>query len=124
MDTLRLTLLISLSILFVAMLWKRFKQRTMAKDLPAPSHAELLSLHVLYHPERLRVKVKVPSDQELVPAVLDGEHVQVFVWPSVRTVKGSHVLELPLNSLADGDHYFEMGTDTQRTVRRFSLTRA
>lgn len=124
MDNLRLTLLITLSILFVAMLWKRFKQRTMANDLPAPSHAEVLSLHVLYHPERLRVQVKVPSVQELVPAVLNDRHAQQFVWPSVRAEKGSHVLELPLSALADGDHFFELCTDTQRTVRRFRLLRS
>ena len=123
MDNLRLTLLITLSILFVAMLWKRFKQRTMANDLPAPSHAEVISMHVLYHPERLRVQVKVPSVQELIPAVLNGQHEQQFAWPSVRAEKGSHVLELPLNTLGDGVHFFELGTDTQRTVRRFRLMR-
>ncbi len=123
MDNLRLTLLFTLSILFVAMLWKRFKQRTVANDLPAPSHAEVISMHVLYHPERLRVQVKVPSVQELIPAVLNGQHEQQFAWPSVRAEKGSHVLELPLNTLGDGDHFFELGTDTQRTVRRFRLTR-
>ncbi len=123
MDNLRLTLLITLTILFVAMLWKRFKQRTVANDLPVRSHAEVISMHVLYHPERLRVQVKVPSMQELIPAVLDDHHEQQFAWPSVRADKGSHVLELPLNDVKDGEHFFELGTDTQRTVRRFRLMR-
>jgi hypothetical protein len=124
MERIRLTLLISLSILFLVMLWKRFKQRTMAQELPAPSHAELISLQVLYHPERLRVHVKVPSVQDLTPAVLDRQHVQVFTWPSVQAGKGAHVFELPLDALADGEHFFELGTATQRTVRRFRLMRA
>ena len=64
-ENVRLTLLLSLTILVVALLWRRFKRNVMARDLPAPLHAELLGLQVAYHPARLHVEVLVPLDQEL-----------------------------------------------------------
>ena len=56
-DTLRPALLLSLSGLFLLMVWRRFKRKAMQVELPVAAHAELLALQVEYHPERLRAEV-------------------------------------------------------------------
>lgn len=123
-ERLRLTLLISLTLLTVILLWRRFKQRVMATDLPAPSHAEVLSVQVAYHPDRLRVELLLPADQEVRTALLDQAHRTTFTWPARRLVGGTHVVELPLDGRPDGEHLLELATSSQRTIRRFNIRRA
>ncbi len=126
-DVLRSALLISLPILLVAILWKRFKQRTMQRDLPSPSHAELVGLEVAYHPARVRALVKIPASktggraQDIRTAMLADDHAQVHRWSDERLLEGEHWIERPLENRADGLYFFEMSTATQRTVRQFRL---
>lgn len=125
-DTLRSALLITLPVVLVAVLWRRFKQRTMARELPAPAHAELLELQVAYHPARLRALIKIPGKQpqQIHTALLNGVYSTLHRWPVEVLECGEHWLERIMIDLPDGDHYFEMGTDTQRTVRKFRLQQA
>lgn len=120
-DDLRVTLLISLSVLLVAILYRRFRKQVLARDLPAPLHAELVGLQVAYHPARLRVEVSMPSRQELHPRLVDRAHVPLHAWPTLTLGEGTHTFEVTLPALPDGDHYFELATSTQRTVRIFRL---
>jgi hypothetical protein len=123
MDQLRVALLLSLSVLFVAMVWRRFTRQVMTAERPVPLHAELLALHVEYHPERLRIEVVLPMAEELRPAMLDLAHRSLQHWEGFRKEAGTHVLELPLGPAADGEYYFELATSSQRTVRKFRLKR-
>lgn len=124
LDTLRTVLLITLSILVVGMLFVRFRQRTLAKDLPVLQHAELLELQVAYHPARIRVVVNMPSGQTLHSALLDTRHQLLHQWPEKVLQAGKHELEHVLEDHPDGDYCFELSTSTQRTLRNFRLTRA
>lgn len=121
---LRITLLLSLAALIIIILWRRFKQRTVARELPVASHAELVGLEVLYHPERLRVEVVVPHAERVHPGMLDTGHSPLHRWPDVELSSGAHVLELPLNGHGAGEFYFELATASQRTVRKFRVIRA
>jgi len=118
---LRLTLLITLSILFLVLLYRRLKERVVARELPAPQHAQLIALEVMYHPARLRVELTVPSDQEIFPAMLSPVHDPLHTWPTEQFAKGRHVMVLPLNGRGDGEYFFELGTSSQRTVRKFNV---
>lgn len=120
-ENLRLALLISLILLLVAILWRRFKRKVIAEDLPAPQHAELTDLQVAYHPPRLRVEVTMPSRQELQPSLVDRDHDALHHWSKLTLANGSHVFELDLPGLPDGEHYFQLASSTQRTVRVFRL---
>jgi len=120
-ENFRLTLLISLLLLLVAVLWRRFKRKVIAEDLPAPQHAELTDLQVAYHPARLRVEVTMPSRQELLPGLVDREHRSLHDWSKLTLSEGTHVIELALPELSDGEHFFQLATSTQRTVRVFRL---
>lgn len=120
-ENVRLTLLVSLALLVVALLLRRFKRNVLAKDLPAPQHAELTDLQVAYHPARLRVEVTMPSRQELHPGLVDRDHRTLHDWSKLTLGAGTHVIELDLPSLADGEHFFQLATSTQRTVRVFRL---
>lgn len=122
-DSLRTTLLISLSLLAVYLLARRFKQMVLAKDLPVVLHAELLALQVMYHPDRLRIEVKVPRTEALFPAMLSHDHTRIMSWPSTGPLQGTHTLELALDQHPAGDYYLELGTGSQRTVRKFTLKR-
>ncbi len=119
--TLRTALLITLSILLVAVIWRRFKRKVVANDMPAPLHAELLGLDVAYHPARLLVVLQVPSDQQIGTCVLDGSHAKTHEWDARPFKKGTYTLEQPLPTLPDGLYFLEMTTATQRTVRQFRL---
>lgn len=123
-DQLRVALLISLSLLFAAMVWRRFKRHAMQAERPVMSHAELLSLQVEYHPARLRVEVQLPATEELRSAMLDLDSRLLQSWSADRKERGTHVLELPIGSAADGEDYFELATSSQRTIRKFRLKRA
>lgn len=120
-ENVRLTLLVSLALLAVGLLLRRFKRNVLARDLPAPLHAELIGLHVTYHPTRLRVEVLVPLGQELHAHLVDRVHAPLHAWPSRTFAPGEHTFELPLPDLMDGEHFFQLSTATQRTVRLFRL---
>ena len=124
LDTLRLALLISLPIVLLALLYKRFRQRVLQRDRPAPQHTELIGLEVAYHPARVRAWVLIPGKsggQVIHTALLDQEHTFVFQWPEERLSAGEHWIERTLEARANGDHYFQIGTATQRTERHFRL---
>lgn len=121
LHSLRTALLITLSILLVVVLLRRFRRRVLAKDLPVNSHAELLKLEVAYHPARLRVQLHVPQDQIVHTALLDVADHHVHTWVEVPLSAGLHTIERILPELIDGLHHFEMRTTTQRTVRQFRL---
>lgn len=121
LDDLRITLLISLSLLLVAVLYRRFRRQVLARELPAPLHAELTGLQVEYHPARLRVEVSMPARQELHPRLVTREHKPLHAWSTLTLAAGEHAFELALPPMEAGEHYFELATSTQRTVRVFRL---
>jgi|LakMenE01Jun11ns_1017448.scaffolds.fasta_scaffold9826215_2 hypothetical protein len=120
-ENLRLTLLISLLVLLVAVLWRRLKRKVVAKELPAPIHAELIALQVAYHPLRLRVEVSLPDRQDLGSTLVKADHSPLHEWSKMTLDPGMHTFELLLPVLADGPHYYQLSTATQRTVRVFRL---
>jgi hypothetical protein len=119
LDTLRTTLLISLSVLVLVIAYRRFRQYVQQHHSPVPRHAELLQVEVAYHPVRVRVVVRLPAEEEVFPAVLGADHARYAQWPAMRLAAGSHELEFPLPPGADGVLHFELGSSTQRTERRF-----
>ncbi|HRH38599.1 MAG TPA: hypothetical protein PK760_09650 [Flavobacteriales bacterium] len=121
LTTLRTALLISLSILLVLVLFIRFRRNTMAKDLPALQHAELIGLDVAYHPARLIVRVSMPAKQNLMTTLLSADHDVLHTWEAETRGPGEMELERTLPALADGSYHLELSTSTQRTVRKFRL---
>ncbi|MBK8227206.1 MAG: hypothetical protein IPK70_08515 [Flavobacteriales bacterium] len=119
--TLRTALLITLSILLVVVLWQRFRRKVLASDLPAPLHAELRSLEVAYHPQRLFAELHLPEAQLLRTALSDDKHQPLHRWPDESAPSGNRRIERALPDLAAGTYHFELLTATQRTVRRFRL---
>ncbi|MBK7296097.1 MAG: hypothetical protein IPI91_05270 [Flavobacteriales bacterium] len=119
-QNIRTALIVTLSVLLVVVLWRRFKRGVLAKDMPAPLHAESINLQVQYHPARLHVVVKVPSNQTIRTNLLDGAHNPLHAWADVDMKPGESTIELALPA-ADGQYHLEMCTDTQRTVRQFRL---
>jgi len=124
LNILRTALLITLTILFVIVLARRFRRRVLARDLPVNSHAELLRVEVAYHPARLHVLVRVPLDQILHTALLATDDHHMHVWPEEPLEAGTHTINRELPMLPDGVHHFELRTTTQRTVREFRLQQA
>jgi hypothetical protein len=120
----RLALLITLSILLLAVLYRRFKLNALTKHMPTPQHAELLALSVSYHPTRLRVEIAVPAEQSILPVLLKADHTPLHTWTPILLSTGAHTVELDLAPDWEGEHYFQLGTDTQRTVRKFRIIRA
>jgi len=120
----RTALIVSLSVLVLLILWRRLRQHILAKDMPAPLHAELLALDLAYHPARLLVRLKVPGEQLISTRLLDHAHAPMHAWEDVHLAVGDHELERALPSLADGTYFLEMATSTQRTVRQFRLQQA
>ena len=123
LDLLRNALLITLSILVLVLLFRRFRQRVLARDMPAPRHAELLNLRVAYHPARLVARVRLPGRQRVALVLRGAYHAELRSWPEEDLPAGDHDLERPLDGIADGDLHLEVRTATQRTVRRFRLQR-
>lgn len=121
---LRNALLITLSITLVLVLYRRFRLAVLARQMPAPMHAELVDLLVEYHPARLRVTVKVPTQQQLSMRLLDADHKGVHEWPAERQGPGEVVLLRDMPVLPDGIFYLELSTATQRTERMFRLQQA
>jgi len=119
--TLRTALLVTLSILLVLVLAKKFKRNVLAKDMPAPLHAELIGLTLAYHPVRLIAVVQVPSDQTIALELLDAEHRALRTLATVAFQGGEHTQVLSLPALQDGTYFLAMSTTTQRTVRQFRL---
>lgn len=121
LDNIRTALIITLSVLLVLVVWRRFKRNVVAKDMPAPLHAELIAVQVEYHPARLRVVIAVPRDETIHTALLDASHVHLHHWADMPLRRGDSTVDLVLPPLDDGDYHMEMRTTTQRTVRRFRL---
>jgi hypothetical protein len=119
--TLRTALLITLSILLVLVLVRRFRRKVLLSDVPAPAHAELKALTVAYHPARLEVLLNVPLDQTIGTGILDEAHRPLHSWEGKVLASGVHRLALDLPALTDGSYFLEMTTSTQRTVRQFRL---
>lgn len=122
--TLRTALIITLSIMAVVMGWIRFRQWILLRDIPVIKHAELEGLDVSYHPERLHLVVRVPTEQTLSTVLLDAAHKPLFQWEDLVLKAGRHTYELKLPELADGNFHLEINTATQRTERSFRLQRS
>ncbi|HMN06212.1 MAG TPA: hypothetical protein PKD45_10830 [Flavobacteriales bacterium] len=120
-ESFRTALLITLSILVVVILVRRFKQYIRLHHLPVPQHVKVLDVQVLYHPARVRVAMDLPEVAQVHPAMLNAHHAPLKQWTSVQMEKGNHVLELQLDHGLEGVFYLEIATDTQRTVRRFTV---
>jgi hypothetical protein len=121
LTTVRTALLITLTILLVVVLFRRFKASVLLNDVPAPAHAELLALEVAYHPSRLHVLLDLPKGELIRSALLDGAHNILQTWDDIPLPQGRHRLERILPPLADGSYFIEVSTTTQRTVRGFRL---
>ncbi len=121
LENIRTALIITLSILAIVVALRKFKRSVLAKDMPAPLHAELVDLELAYHPARLCVTVKVPDTQLIHFALLDGTHAGLHQWSDERFALGLHTVELRTPTLPDGNYFLEMRTATQRTVRQFRL---
>lgn len=121
LDLLRNVLLVTLGILVLVLLFRRFRQRVLARDMPAPRHAELMDLRVAYHPPRLVARVRLPGPQRVALVLRGADHAELRSWPEEDLAAGDHDLERPLDGIADGDLHLEVRTATQRTVRRFRL---
>ena len=124
LEELRTVLLITLAILVVTLLVRRFKRHVMMHDLPVAIHAELLTLEVSYHPLILRMHLRMPREEDLTPRMLNADHVACRSWPMVRVGRGEHVLELPLDATGTGTYFLELATEGQRTERRFNVRQA
>lgn len=124
LEDLRTALIITLSIVVVVLLARRFRESVLRRDLPVRIHVEIRRLEVAYHPARLRVQVHVPKAESVRTSILDMEHHTIHSWGEESLDQGLHELERTLPELQDGFHYLEMSSDTQRTVRRFRLQRA
>lgn len=123
-ESFRTALLITLSILVVVIAVRRLKQYLRQHHMPIPQHVRLLDVQVMYHPERLHVRVKMPRETEVRTTLLSSVHEPLKRWPSGTVPEGEHVLELPLEAGREGVYYLEIATDTQRTERRFTVRQA
>jgi hypothetical protein len=121
LENIRTALIITLSIVLVVLLYRRFKQYVRERDLPQVLHAELLQVQVAYHPARLLVDLRTPEAVDLQFALLNASHTPAHHWHTIRAKAGLATLELALPPLEDGAHFLEMRTHTQRTVRQFRL---
>lgn len=121
LDTFRLALTITLAILLLLVLFRRFKRRTLAADMPAPQHAEIRSLEVAYHPARLLVVLHMPATQQVHTGLLNAANEPLVEWPAETLPAGVHRLERSLVGQGEGDYHLEVRTVTQRTLRRFRL---
>ena len=124
LETLRIVLTISLSVVLVLVLARRFRRKVFAKDLPALRHAELTEVRVAYHPPRLVVRLQVPRREEYRTALLDNSHQPLQEWEAVDLTPGDHAIERSLEGRSDGFYHLELRSPTQRTVRRFRLQQA
>lgn len=124
MENLRIALTITLSILLLLVLFRRFRDRVMRHDLPVAGHAELIGLQVAYHPARLLVRVRMPQARSLSWTLLDHSHQELHRWPDQLLHAGEQAVELTLDARADGIYHLQMASDSQRTIRRFRLAQA
>lgn len=121
--TIRTALLITLSILLIVVVLRRFRRNVVANDLPVPLHVELLALKLAYHPERLLIELHLPTRQEVHLALLDDAHRPIHEWQAESLPAGTARLDRALPPLDAGLYHLEMATSTQRTVRQFRLQR-
>jgi len=121
LENLRNALLITLSIVLLVLLYKRFKRYVTERQLPQVLHAELLDLSVAYHPARLLIDLRTPEPVDLHFALLDEGHRSCHEWPSIAASAGVSELELQLPDVTDAIYFLEVRTATQRTVRQFRV---
>ncbi|MBL8011351.1 MAG: hypothetical protein JNJ64_12175 [Flavobacteriales bacterium] len=121
MENLRIALTITLSILLLLVLLRRFRDRVVRHDLPVAGHAELIGLQVAYHPARLLVRVRMPQARSMSWTLLDQAHHELHRWPDLPLQAGDHAVELALDARADGIYHLQMASESQRTIRRFRL---
>ncbi|MEZ4755467.1 MAG: hypothetical protein R2817_01430 [Flavobacteriales bacterium] len=121
LENLRNALIITLSLVLLVLLFRRFREYVRERDLPQVLHAELLQLHVAYHPARLLLDLRAPEPVELQFALLNEAHTAIHHWYTSTAPTGVSTLELQLPELVDGTYFLEMRTNTQRTVRQFRL---
>lgn len=121
LENVRIALLISLSLLVVAVAYRRFRRHVLARHMPVMQHAELGGLTVAYHPLRIRAEVKVPARQSIRFVVLGPDHGELHSWPGMELQAGGHTIELDMLPGRAGDHYLELRTDSQCTVRKFTI---
>jgi hypothetical protein len=121
LENLRNALIITLGVVLLVLLYRRFKQYVRERHLPQVLHAELIQVQVAYHPVRLLVELRAPEAVDLQFAALDAGHNTAHKWHPIRAQAGIATLELALPVLEDGVHFLEMRTHTQRTVRQFRL---
>lgn len=124
LESLRTTLLITLSILLVVVVYRRFRSSVLRKDVPVVSHAGVLRLDVEYHPARLRIQVDMPREDIIHTRLLDMQHRNLHDWEDLSIPQGIHEIERMLPPLEDGTFHLEVRTATQRTVRGFRLRNA
>lgn len=121
LENIRNALIITLSLVLLVLLFRRFKRYVKERDVPQVLHAELLQLHVAYHPARLLLELRAPEPVELHFALLNEAHTTIHHWHTSTAPTGVSTLELQLPAVADGTYFVEMRTHTQRTVRQFRL---
>ena len=121
LETVRTALLITLSILFLVLVFRWYRDKVRANELPAPSHAELIALEVAYHPARLHVHLHMHAGRKLGTVLLDGSHQVIHRWDEEVVNAGDHHLLRQLPELRAGTYYLEVATSTQRIVRQFRL---
>lgn len=121
LSTLRWVLLVSLSITLVFVWYRRFRVNTLANEVPVVKHAELTQLDVAYHPERLKLSMTVPRDQEMHAAVLDEGWNEVKRFPARLLERGRPEWVLEVSGLAPGRYYVRLTSSGQSTERMFIL---
>lgn len=123
-DIIRTALLITLPVTLLAVLYRKFRLRTLMKEMPAPLHAELIALEVAYHPVRVRALVKLPVARRIGTALLDERYAEFLPWPEEPQQPGERWIERDMERVPDGAYFFQLSTETQRTVRRLVIRRA
>lgn len=122
-ESIRTALLITLSILVVVIVVRRFRQYVRIHLHPVPQQVHLRAVEVMYHPLRLRIALHLPAAEAVSPALLGQDHSLLRTWPAKHLQAGDHALELPMEEVPEGHYSIELATGTQRTERRFTVRR-
>jgi len=124
LENLRIVLTITLSILLLVVLFRRFRNKVVSEELPIAGHAELRGLQVAYHPQRLLVQVRLHAPRRIAFCLLDEAHRPLRDWDARDLPAGDGALELALDGEAEGTYHLQRSTGTQRIIRRFRLSQA
>lgn len=122
-ESIRTALLITLSILVVVIVVRRFKLYVRTHLQPVPQQVHLKAVEVMYHPLRLRIAFHLPAAEAVSPALLGHGHARLRQWPTALLEAGDHALELPMEEVPEGHYSIELATGSQRTERRFTVRR-